>query len=185
MTKQVGVATGAFVVILGHRLLRLSDTARLRGRVRPRINRCSNIGATQPCSAVGRNNNGSAERGSTAPSDYDRTTQHTTGPLASCPRSYRTSGRHALSHQNDDMMLHMRTTLNLAEDAFHVARHLADRENLSLGDAVSILVRAGAQARAAAPPEAVPLRGRFALLPARDEVITVEHVRELMEREGI
>ena len=83
------------------------------------------------------------------------------------------------------MMPNMRTTLNLAEDAFHVARHLADRENLSLGDAVSILVRAGAQARAAAPPEAVPLRGRFALLPARDEVITVEHVRELMEREGI
>ena len=46
MTKQVGVATGAFVVILGHRLLRLADTARLRGRVRPLINRCSNIGAT-------------------------------------------------------------------------------------------------------------------------------------------
>jgi hypothetical protein len=30
-----------------------------------------------------------------------------------------------------------------------------------------------------------PLRGRFALLPARDEVITVDHVRELMAREGI
>ena len=56
---------------------------------------------------------------------------------------------------------------------------------MSLGDAVSILVRAGAQARAAAPPAAAPLRGRFALLPARDEIITVEHVRELMEREGI
>lgn len=79
----------------------------------------------------------------------------------------------------------MRTTINLAEDAFHVARHLADREHLSLGDAVSILVRAGAQARAASPAAAAPLRGRFALLPARDEVITVEHVRELMEREGI
>lgn len=83
------------------------------------------------------------------------------------------------------MMPCMRTTLNLTEDAFHVARHLADRENLSLGDAVSILVRAGAQARASAPSAAAPLRGRFALLPARDEVITVEHVRELMEREGI
>lgn len=31
----------------------------------------------------------------------------------------------------------------------------------------------------------VPLRGRFALLPGRDEVITVEHVRDLMAREGI
>lgn len=79
----------------------------------------------------------------------------------------------------------MRTTLNLTEDAFHVARHLADREHLSLGDAVSILVRAGAQARVSGPPVTSPLRGRFSLLPARDEVITVEHVHELMEREGI
>lgn len=29
------------------------------------------------------------------------------------------------------------------------------------------------------------LRGRFALLPARGEVITPQHVRELMEREGV
>jgi hypothetical protein len=79
----------------------------------------------------------------------------------------------------------VRTTLNLAEDAFHVARHLADREKLSLGDAVSMLVRAGAQARSASALAGTPLRGRFALLPARDESITVEHVRELMEREGI
>jgi hypothetical protein len=79
----------------------------------------------------------------------------------------------------------MRTTLNLTEDAFHVAKHLADREHLSLGDAVSQLIRAGALARASAPVPAATLRGRFALLPARDEVITVAHVRELMEREGI
>lgn len=81
----------------------------------------------------------------------------------------------------------MRTTLTLAEDAFLVAKHLAARENLSLGDAVSALVRAGARAHAAGvPPETTaPLRGRFALLPARDEVITVEHVRDLMDREGI
>jgi hypothetical protein len=29
------------------------------------------------------------------------------------------------------------------------------------------------------------LRGRFALLPRRDEVITADHVRALMEREGV
>lgn len=79
----------------------------------------------------------------------------------------------------------MRTTLTIAEDAFLVAKHLAAREHLSLGDAVSELVRAGARARAAASPVHAPLRGRFALLPVRDEVITVEHVRELMDREGI
>lgn len=82
------------------------------------------------------------------------------------------------------MMRAMRTTISLTEDALHVARHLASRENLSLGEAVSRLVRAGAAAQANAPTSA-PLRGRFALLPARDEAITVEHVRTLMEREGI
>lgn len=79
----------------------------------------------------------------------------------------------------------MRTTLTLSEDALLVAKHLASRENLSLGGAVSALVRIGARARSASMPSAAPLRGRFALLPARDEVITVKHVRELIDREGI
>ena len=77
----------------------------------------------------------------------------------------------------------MRTTLNLSEDALHVAKHYATRQQLSLGDAVSALVRAGAQAQA--PSTMAALRGRFAMLPVRDEVITIDHVRELMEREGI
>jgi len=79
----------------------------------------------------------------------------------------------------------MRTTLSIAEDALLVARRLAERERISLGDAVSELVRSGAQARIAEPARKQKLRGRFALLPARDEVITIEHVRELMERENI
>ena len=81
----------------------------------------------------------------------------------------------------------MRTTVNLAEDAVLAARNLAQRERLSLGDAISELIRRGASAGAAPGREraAPALRGRFALLPARDELITPQHVRELMEREGI
>ena len=80
----------------------------------------------------------------------------------------------------------MRTTLNLSEDALIAAQTLARRERLSLGDAVSELVRRGAQAGSLAAPSAVQsLRGRFALLPARGEIVTAEHVRSLMEREGI
>ena len=78
----------------------------------------------------------------------------------------------------------MRTTLSIAEDALLFARQVAAREQVSLGEAVSELVRAGARARGAQPARQAPLRGRFALLSARDEVITVEHVRELMDREG-
>ena len=83
----------------------------------------------------------------------------------------------------------MRTTINIAEDALIAARNVAQRERISLGDAISELVRRGATATAGDAPaalrQAVPLRGRFALLPARDEVVTPQHVRELMEREGI
>ena len=79
----------------------------------------------------------------------------------------------------------MRTTLNLADDALLVAKQIAAREHLSIGEAVSQLVRAGAKAGPLTKGRAPPLRGRFALLPQRDEVITPEHVRELMDREGI
>ena len=85
------------------------------------------------------------------------------------------------------MVHRMRTTLNLAEDALIAAQTLARRQQISLGDAVSELIRRGASAPAG-PASAVaptPLRGRFALLPRRDGVITTDHVRALMEREGI
>lgn len=81
----------------------------------------------------------------------------------------------------------MRTTINLSEDAAIAARNVAQRERLSLGEAISELVRRGASvslaetARRAGPA----FCGRFALLPARDEVVTPQRVRERMEREGI
>jgi hypothetical protein len=81
----------------------------------------------------------------------------------------------------------MRTTLNLADDALIAARNIAQRERLSLGDAVSELIRRGSAAPtpAMASRKQPALRGRFALLPVRDELITPQHIRALMEREGI
>ena len=81
----------------------------------------------------------------------------------------------------------MRTTIYLAEDAAIAARNVAQRERLSLGEAISELIRRGASAGAPAARArgAQPLRGRFALLPQRGETVTPQHVRELMEREGI
>lgn len=78
-------------------------------------------------------------------------------------------------------MRRMRTTLNLDDDALLAAKRYARREKLSLGEAVSRLVREGALRQAAAVPRQ-KLRGRFALLPARDEIIEAAHVRELIER---
>ncbi len=81
----------------------------------------------------------------------------------------------------------MRTTINLAEDALIAARNIAQREKLSLGDAVSELIRRGTAAgfSSARQHKQLALRGRFALLAARDEVVTPQRVRELMDREGI
>lgn len=79
----------------------------------------------------------------------------------------------------------MRTTVNLTEDALIAARNVAQRDRLSLGEAISELIRRGVAAGGAASTmrERAPLRGRFALLPCRDEVITPQHVRDLSERE--
>lgn len=81
----------------------------------------------------------------------------------------------------------MPITLSLQEDALIVARKVAQHERLSLDDAVSALIRRGANAtdNGAAAVAVAVLRGRFALLPVRDEVITAQNIRALMARGGI
>lgn len=83
----------------------------------------------------------------------------------------------------------MRTTLDIADDILLAAKEVAARERRSLGDVVSELARAGlrhgAQAGGASRAAAPARRGRFAVLPARDEVITLEHVRSLQDSEGV
>ena len=79
----------------------------------------------------------------------------------------------------------MRTTLALDDDVFAFARAHARRERISIGDAVSRLARKGIQAESHAPATHAAPKSRFALLPARKEAITSEHVRTLLEQEGI
>ena len=78
----------------------------------------------------------------------------------------------------------MRTTLNLAEDALLVEQNHARRQRVSLGEAVSRLIRSSTVA-VAAPISLAPLRGRYALAPQRDEIITPDHVRDLMSHEDV
>jgi hypothetical protein len=85
----------------------------------------------------------------------------------------------------DAMLPIMRITISLDEDTLLVARRLAASEHLSLGQAVSRLIRRGAAGPADALPAEQMLRGRYALLPVRDDVVTPEQIRELMRREGI
>jgi hypothetical protein len=79
----------------------------------------------------------------------------------------------------------MRTTLALEDDIYAFACACARRERISIGQAVSRLVREGIRAQAAAIPLTATPKSKYALLPARDEIITTEHVRDLMDQEGI
>jgi hypothetical protein len=79
----------------------------------------------------------------------------------------------------------MRTTLTLDDDVFAVVRQRSQRERVSLGEATSRYVRDALRAGAQVPSAAITLRSKYSVLPARDEIITTEHVRRLMDQEGI
>lgn len=79
----------------------------------------------------------------------------------------------------------MRTTLALDDDIFAYARERAARERISIGKAISKLARDGIRLQSATVCRQMPVTSKYALLPRRDEVITSEHVRDLMDQEGI
>lgn len=83
-------------------------------------------------------------------------------------------------------MLPLRTTLDIDEDVLQAAREHAARERKSLGTVISELARESLRRphASAARRGAAKRGGRFAVLPQRDEVITVEHVRGLQDTEG-
>ncbi len=79
----------------------------------------------------------------------------------------------------------MRTTIAIEDDIFAFARSQAQREHATIGQVISRLARDGIRAQHAPMVQPVAPRSKFALLAARDEIITSEHVRDLMEQEGI
>ena len=77
----------------------------------------------------------------------------------------------------------MRTTLNIKDDVLQAARELARREGSTAGEVISSLARRGlAQppANRKSPPRS---RGGVPLLPSRGEVVTLEHVQNLIDQE--
>lgn len=79
----------------------------------------------------------------------------------------------------------MRTTLAIDDDVFAYVRQHAQRESISIGEAVSRLARRGIQAQASPAPVAQhALKSTFSLLPMRDEMISTEHVRSLLDQDG-
>jgi hypothetical protein len=79
----------------------------------------------------------------------------------------------------------MRTTIALDDDVFAFARSEAQRQRISIGEAISRLARDGIRSRGAPLLQTTAVKSKYALLPARDEIITTEHVRDLLDQEGI
>lgn len=88
----------------------------------------------------------------------------------------------------------MRTTVDLRDDLLQAAREEAARSRTSMGEVLSAWAERGRYAPAtrianstSAPdlPTPVAVNGFRVTLPKRREVVTVDHVRRLMDEEGI
>ena len=79
----------------------------------------------------------------------------------------------------------MQITLALNDDVLNIARQKAQREHISLGAALSELMRLAIRSMQM-PAARCPATGsKCAVLPARDETITSGHIYKLKEQEGI
>ena len=83
----------------------------------------------------------------------------------------------------------MRTTLDIDDDVLIAAKAHAQREQRSLGAVISELARESLSRPANTPKKSrhggAARGGRFAVLPRRGELVTPEHVRRLMDAEGV
>jgi hypothetical protein len=79
----------------------------------------------------------------------------------------------------------MRTTVSIDDDVFTIARQKSLKERVSLGHAISDLIRQGIRNAELAKSERPKPTSKYAVLGKRDEIITSEHVYKLLEQEGI
>ena len=88
----------------------------------------------------------------------------------------------------------MRTTVDLRDDILQAAREEAARSRTPMGEVLSAWAERGRYAPTppakplGAPPDSPPqvaVNGFRVVLPKRREVVTVDHVRRLMDEEGM
>ncbi|HWH90375.1 MAG TPA: CopG family transcriptional regulator [Candidatus Binatia bacterium] len=76
----------------------------------------------------------------------------------------------------------MRTTVDIDDDVLQAAKELATREKSTAGRVISNLAR---RALVATPTAKKRTKNAVPVLPRRGDTITLDHVRKLMEQEGI
>ena len=76
----------------------------------------------------------------------------------------------------------MRTTLDIENDVLLAAKELAKQQGSTAGRILSALARKGLGSTASRKSSS---RGGVPILPSRGEIITLEKVQELMDKEGV
>ncbi|CAK0755712.1 putative antitoxin VapB38 [Gammaproteobacteria bacterium] len=79
----------------------------------------------------------------------------------------------------------MNTTLDIDQDVMETAQAIAARHSKSIDAVISESARRGMRMPWPESGEQSLYRHGFRILPPRGEVITPEHVRRLMDEEGI
>jgi hypothetical protein len=81
----------------------------------------------------------------------------------------------------------MRTNVNLADDAREFAEVYAHANGITLGDAITELIRRGkkASSNATAPPKFGRSASGFPTIPPRNRVLTTEMVLKAQEEEFV
>lgn len=79
----------------------------------------------------------------------------------------------------------MRTTLDIDDDVLQAAKELANRDGSTAGHVISSLARRGLNSPVTKPQKSQKNRGGVPLLPSRGELITLEHVQQLADSEGV
>ena len=77
----------------------------------------------------------------------------------------------------------MRTTLDIEDDVLQAAKELAQRQGGTAGQVISDLARRGLSSPAT--KRRPGLRGGVPVLPSRGEIVTLEHVQEIQDEEGV
>ena len=77
----------------------------------------------------------------------------------------------------------MRTTLDIEDDVLQAAKELAQRAGRTAGQVLSELARKGLAAPVARSRTRPRLRSGVPVLASRGEVVTLEHVQRLRDRE--
>jgi hypothetical protein len=79
----------------------------------------------------------------------------------------------------------MRTTLDIEDDVLQAAKELAQREGGTAGHVISVLARRGLAAPPTRARKTPSTRGGVPVLPSRGEVVTLAHIQQLTDQEGV